>query len=83
MQKEKLFDKTTQFAIPGLTIAAQVVISAKHPEWGLFLNLASQPFWLYSSWKAYKNAGQVGILITTIIMIFVISFGLVNYWILK
>ncbi|MDD5489419.1 MAG: hypothetical protein PHP25_01915 [Candidatus Moranbacteria bacterium] len=83
MQKEKIFDQVTQFAIPGLTVAATVVIAMKMPQWGLFLNLASQPFWLYSSWKAYKKAGQIGILITTVIMIIVISFGLVNYWIIK
>lgn len=83
MQKGKLFDTTSQFAIPGFTIAAQAIISMRHPEWGLLLNLAAQPFWLYSSWRAYKGAGQIGILITSIIMTILISLGLANYWLMK
>lgn len=82
MDNKKLFDSLTQYAIPSLTIGAQIAVAAKYPQWGLIISLISQPFWLYSSWKSYKQAGQIGILITTIIFIIVTVVGLVNYWIL-
>ncbi|HBU07388.1 MAG TPA: hypothetical protein DEB09_04890 [Candidatus Magasanikbacteria bacterium] len=82
MTKEKIFNNLTQFALPSLTVGAQIATSLKFPEWGLILNLSVQPFWLYSAWKAYKNAGQIGILITSIIMSIVISLGIINYWLL-
>jgi hypothetical protein len=83
MEKEKAFNYITQFAIPFLVVTSMVLVSLKIPQWGLIVNLAAQPFWLYSSWKAYKKAGQVGLLVTTIIMIVVLSFGVINYWILN
>jgi len=78
--KTKKFDSFTQIAIPTLTISSQVFIAFKYPQWGLIVNLCAQPFWLYSSWKAYKGAGQIGLLITTIIMTIVLAFGVINYW---
>jgi hypothetical protein len=69
-----------QFAIPILTISAQAVTALKYPEWGLIINMLAQPFWLYSSWKAYKEAKQVGIFITTIVLTVVIGLGILNYW---
>lgn len=83
MDKENRFNYIVQFAIPGLVITSQVLFSLKIPQWGLIVGLMSQPFWLYSSWKAYKQAGQIGLFVTTIIMIIVLSFGIVNYWILS
>ena len=80
---KKLFDRFAQFALPSLTIGAQIITALKYPEWGLVVNLAAQPFWLYSSWKAYKQAGQSGVLVTTIIMTIVLTFGIINYWLLK
>jgi hypothetical protein len=52
----------------------------KYPEWALILNMLAQPFWLYSSWQSYKNAGQVGILITTLAFSLITAVGIVNYW---
>ena len=82
MSKEKLFNLVTQFALPGLTIGAQVATSLKYPQFGLIINLLAQPFWLYSSWKAWKQAGQAGILITTIIFTIITAVGIINYWFL-
>ncbi len=65
-----------------LTIGAQIAIALKYPQWGLIINLASQPFWLYSSWKSYKEAGQIGILITTVIFTVITILGIINYWFL-
>ncbi|MEI7890451.1 MAG: hypothetical protein WCI36_00625 [bacterium] len=82
MKNEKKFDTLAQFAIPILTIGAQIVIAFKLPQWGLIVVLLAQPFWMYSSWKSYKKAGQIGILINTVIFTIVTAFGIINYWIL-
>ena len=82
MKKDQIANSVSQFAIPSLTIGAQVATSLKFPQYGLILNLLAQPFWLYSSWKAYKNAGQSGILITSIIFTIITMMGIINYWFL-
>ena len=75
-----MFDLVTQFAIPVFTIGGQVVISLKFPLWGLVLLLLAQPFWLYSSWKSYKQAGQIGMFVNTVLFTGITIFGIVNYW---
>lgn len=81
MKKDKsLFNTITQVAIPVLTVGTQIAIALKYPQWGLVINLISQPFWIYSSWKAYKKAGQVGLLATTLMVTVVIILGIVNYF---
>ena len=79
---KSLFNTITQIAIPTLTISVQVAIAMKLPQWGLVIKMIAQPFWIYSAWKAYKEAGQIGLLITTILVTVVIGFGLINYWLL-
>lgn len=81
MNNKKLFDVIAQFAIPGLTVSTQIAIALKYPQWGLIINMLAQPFWIYSGWKAYKQAGQVGLFVTTIIITIVIGLGIINYWI--
>lgn len=82
MNAKKAFNSLTQLAIPTLTIGAQLVTASKNPQYGLIINLAAQPFWFYSSWKAYREAGQSGILITTTIFTIVTIAGIINYWFL-
>jgi heme/copper-type cytochrome/quinol oxidase subunit 2 len=65
-----------------LTISGQLAIGLKYPGWGLIIILASQPFWFYSSWKASKQANQIGLLINTIIFAAVTIFGVLNYWVI-
>ena len=77
---KQLFNNLTQIAIPVLTIATQIAIALKYPQWGLIINLFAQPFWIYSAWKAYKKAGQIGLLITTVLVTIVIGLGILNYW---
>ena len=61
MEKDKsLFNTITQVAIPVLTVGTQIAIALKYPQWGLVINLISQPFWIYSSWKAYKKPVKSG-----------------------
>ncbi len=75
-----IFDKISQIAIPVFTISALIAISLKSPQWGLVLNMIAQPFWLYSTWKAYKKANQIGMFVTTVVMTIIIGFGILNYW---
>jgi hypothetical protein len=82
MKNEKMFNSLTQVAIPVLTLGGQVFTSMRIPQWGLILLLFAQPFWLYSSWKSYKQAGQIGIFINTVAFTVVTIFGVINYWLL-
>jgi hypothetical protein len=82
MKNNKVFNNIAQIALPLLTIGAQVATSLKFPQWGLIIGLMVQPFWFYAAWKSFKQAGQIGILITTIIFTIVTAFGIANYWLL-
>jgi hypothetical protein len=77
---KKTLNFVTQVAIPVFTISGQIAVAMKFPAWGLLLALISQPFWLYSTWKAYKNAGQIGVFVNTVIFSVVTIFGVLNYW---
>ncbi|NCO12338.1 MAG: hypothetical protein COZ34_02185 [Candidatus Pacebacteria bacterium CG_4_10_14_3_um_filter_34_15] len=82
VKDNKLFNTIVQVAIPVLTISVQIAIAMKLPQWGLVINMLAQPFWIYSAWKAYKQAGQIGLLITTVLVTIVIALGLINYWLI-
>ena len=82
MNNVKFFNFITQIAIPLFTIGGQLAIAFKKPEFGLILSLFSQPFWLYSSWKSYKTANQIGIFINSVLFLFATIFGIINYWLL-
>lgn len=79
---KNLFNMTAQIAIPTLTIFTQIAIALKYPQWGLIINMFAQPFWIYSTWKSYKEAGQIGMFVTTIVITVVLAFGILNYWFL-
>lgn len=81
IDKSSLFNKVTQIALPVMTIAVQTAIAIKMPEWGLVINMLAQPFWIYSAWRSYKQAGQIGLLVTTLIVTVIIGLGIINYWI--
>jgi hypothetical protein len=57
-----------------------LLTSLKLPQYGLAANLASQIFWLYSAYKAWREAKQIGIFITTILILLILLGGVVNYW---
>jgi hypothetical protein len=82
MPEKNYFNSLTQFAVPSLTIGAQVAMALKFPAWGLLINLTAQPFWLYSSWKAYRQAGQIGLFIASVLFTAVTLGGVINYWLL-
>lgn len=82
-EKSRLnFNTVTQIAMPVLTVVAQIAVSLKYPEYGVLINLIAQPFWLYSGWRSYKQAGQIGFFVNTIILTVVFGVGVVNYWLL-
>jgi hypothetical protein len=80
MENKKL-DLFVNICIPTLTVLAYIIIGLKLPQWGLIVNLAVQPFWFYAAWKAYKEANQPGILITSVIITLSLIFGILNYWV--
>jgi hypothetical protein len=79
---KKDFDILTQFALPGFTIVSYLLMAMKHPEFGLIMSLMAQPFWLYSTWKAYKKVGQIGMFITSVVLTGILTVGVINYWFL-
>lgn len=83
MKKYLTTNNIVQVCLVFFTVVGYLLTSLKFPQYGLIFALISQAFWLYSSYKAWKESNQIGIFITTIFMIFVISFGIVNYWFLR
>lgn len=83
MHKGKIIDSAAQVLLPVLTLGSQAATSLKFPDYGLVLNLLAQPFWLYSTWKSWKSANQIGMFINTVIFTIITFFGIVNYWFLK
>ncbi len=71
-----------QVGLVFFTILGALLTSLKFPQYGLISYLISEIFWLYSSFKAWKNANQIGLFITTIVMTFIILAGVINYWFL-
>lgn len=80
MNRRRILDILVQIAIPVFTLVAQALTALKHPEWGLVANLIAQPFWLYSSWKAFREIGQSGMFITTVFFSLITTAGVFNYW---
>ncbi len=77
-----LFDKITQILLPTFTILGFLLTSLKRPALGLIFNLIAEIFWIYASWQAWKKAGQIGILITTVFITIILVYGVINYWFL-
>jgi hypothetical protein len=79
----RAFDYAAQILIPTLTLSSVLAISLKHPALGLLLNLLAQPFWLYSTYIAWKRQGQIGMFINTIAYACITAFGVINYYLLS
>jgi hypothetical protein len=71
-----------QICLTVFTVLGFILTSFKYPQYGLIAALISQAFWLNSSYKAWREAGQIGIFITTIFITITIIFGIINYWVL-
>jgi uncharacterized membrane protein len=81
--KQSSFNQITQVCLVIFTVGGYLLTSLKLPQYGLIVALISQIFWLYSSYKAWKEANQIGIFITTIFIVITIMFGITNYWFIK
>ena len=82
MKKYLTLNNLVQICLVLFTMLGFLLTSFKFPQYGLIANLISEIFWIYSSYKAWKNADQFGIFITTIIITLIVLFGVINYWIL-
>jgi hypothetical protein len=82
MKKYLTYNSLVQIAIVLFTIFGFLLTSFKLPEYGLIANLISQPFWIYSTYKSWKNADQIGTFINTLVITLILIWGVVNYWIL-
>ncbi len=82
MRKWLTWNNIAQVGLVGFTAGGYFLVSIKLPEWGLLAALASQVFWFYASWRAWKEAQQIGVMITTVIICSIVVYGVLNYWIL-
>ncbi len=80
--KRDLVNSLMQIGLVGFTMLGFLLISFKLPQYGLIANLIAQVFWIYSSYKAWKEADQFGIFVTTVAITFILLWGIVNYWLL-
>lgn len=82
MKKYFTFNNLAQVFIVSFTMLGFLLTALKLPQWGLISNFISQPFWLYSSYKSWKNADQIGVFITTLMITMILLFGIINYWLI-
>jgi hypothetical protein len=83
MKKYLTINNIAQIGLVVFSILGYLLTSFKLPQYGLIFALISEIFWLYSSYKAWKKADQIGIFIVTIVITLIILFGVTNYWFLK
>ncbi|NRH21235.1 hypothetical protein HOO68_04280 [Candidatus Gracilibacteria bacterium] len=85
MKRKFLITKNTiiQIGLVFFSVGGLLLISMKLPEYGLIMNLISQMFWLHSSYKAWKEANQIGLFINTVLFTIITIYGIVNYWFLN
>ncbi len=76
------WNAVAQVCLTVFTVLGFLLTSMKMPEWGLIAALISQVFWLYSSYKAWREADQLGIFVTTIFIVLTLLYGVFNYWVL-
>lgn len=57
-----------------------LLTSLKLPEYGVISNLVGQIFWLYSSYRSWREADQIGIFIVSVGITLILAYGVVNYW---
>jgi hypothetical protein len=81
MMKRLTLNTVMQVGLVGFTGLGFLLTSLKLPQYGVIANLFAQIFWLYSSYKAWRQADQVGILIATLFITLILVGGVFNYWI--
>ena len=69
-----------QVGLISFTAFGFLLTSLKMPQYGLVANLVAQIFWLYSSYRAWREADQIGIFLATIFITLILTIGVFNYW---
>jgi len=72
-----------QVGLVFFSITWLLLISMKMPEYGLIMTLISQVFWLHSTYRAWKEADQIGLFINTVLYTMITLYGVINYWFLS
>ena len=83
MKKHLTTNTLMQVGLVFFTSLGFLLTALKLPQYGLISNLIGEIFWIYSTYKAWKNANQIGMFINTIIITIVLLAGVINYWFLK
>jgi hypothetical protein len=76
------WEKIVQVMLPTSTLIGFLLISMELPHWGVMVALFSQIFWLYSAYRAWNTAGQIGIFVNTILSTLIFAYGVINYWVI-
>jgi hypothetical protein len=76
----EIWNVVVQICMPGFTILGFFLVSVKLPQYGVIAGLISEIFWLYGSYRAWKQAKQIGIFINTILATIIFAYGVLNYW---
>jgi hypothetical protein len=79
----KKINLAVQIGLPISTVAGFLLTALKLPQYGVVVSLFSQIFWMYSAYKAWRKADQIGLFVNTIIVTAVFAFGVINYWFIK
>ncbi|HEY4521365.1 MAG TPA: hypothetical protein VJL57_03135 [Candidatus Paceibacterota bacterium] len=80
-EKHPVFNFFMQACLLIFTAGGFLLTGLKLPQYGLIVNLVAGVFWLYASYRAWKEADQYGIMINTVIVTGVVIYGVLNYWV--
>lgn len=78
----KAWNVIVQVCLPAFTVLGFLLISLKEPQYGVIVSLVAQVFWIYSAYRAWREADQVGLLVNSILNTFIFAYGVINYWFL-
>lgn len=81
MNRRLTLNTLMQVGLVGFTGLGFLLTSLKLPQYGVIANMIAQIFWLYSSYRAWRQADQVGIFIATLLITLILVGGVFNYWI--
>lgn len=76
----KIWEVAVQVCIPTLTLLGFLLVSMEMPAYGVVVSLSAQPFWLYSAYRSWKDAKQVGIFVNSVMATVIFAYGVLNYW---
>ncbi len=83
MKKSFTLNSVMQVCLVFFSSMGFLLTGLKLPQYGLISALISEIFWIYSSYKAWKEADQIGMFINSVIITLVVLFGVINYWFLR